>query len=48
VPFFVHRDEHGKLLVRIAPNKLFHIAAAPPSCSGFRSPSTRNPAAALS
>jgi len=30
LPFFVHRDEHGKLLVGIASDKLFHIAAVPP------------------
>jgi hypothetical protein len=27
--FFIHRDEHGKLLVCIASDKLFHIATAP-------------------
>jgi hypothetical protein len=28
--FLIHRDEHGKLLVCITSDKLFHIAAAPP------------------
>jgi hypothetical protein len=28
VTLFVHRDEHRKLLVSIAPDKLFHIAAS--------------------
>jgi len=46
VPLFVNRDEHGELLVRVASDKLFHIAAAP--SLGFCSQSTRNPAAALS
>jgi hypothetical protein len=34
VSFFIHGDEHGKLLVRVTSDKLFHTAAAPPS--GFR------------
>ena len=33
--FFVDRDEHRKLLVCIASDKLFHIAAAPPFLRGF-------------
>src|SRR5208282_1909889 len=35
MPFFVHRDEHRKLLVCVASDKLFHIAAAPPCAWGF-------------
>jgi hypothetical protein len=35
VTFFVHRDEYGELLVRIASDKLFHIAAAPPRAWDF-------------
>src|SRR6202162_6019751 len=35
VPFFVHRNENGKLLVSITSDKLFHIAAAPPCAWGF-------------
>jgi len=35
VPFFVHCDEYGKLLVRITSDKLFHNAAAPPCAGGF-------------
>src|ERR1700733_8865264 len=34
VSLFVHRNEHGELLVSVASDKLFHIAAAPP-CAGF-------------
>jgi hypothetical protein len=30
VPFFVDSDEHRELLVRIASNKMIHLAAAPP------------------
>jgi hypothetical protein len=45
--FFINRDKHGKLLVRIASDKLFHIAAAPPLL-GFCSQCKQNPAAALS
>jgi len=45
--FFIHRDEHGKLLVCVTSDKLFHIAAAPPF-QGFCSQFTQNPAAALS
>jgi len=33
--FFVHCNEHGKFLVCVASDKLFHIAAAPPKCRGF-------------
>ena len=29
--FFIHRKEHGELLVCVTSDKLFHIAAAPPS-----------------
>ncbi len=47
LPFLVHRDEHGELLVRIASDKLFHIAAAP-SLGILLSQSTRDPTAALS
>jgi hypothetical protein len=35
VPFLIHRHEHGKPLMRIASDKLFHIAAAPPCAWGF-------------
>jgi len=35
VPLFIHRHEHGKLLVSITSDKLFHIAAAPPCAWGF-------------
>jgi Domain of unknown function (DUF4338) len=28
--FFIHRDEHGKLFVCVASDKLFHIVAVPP------------------
>src|ERR1700726_2515158 len=35
VTFFVYRDEHGKLLVSVTSDKLFHIAAAPPCAWGF-------------
>src|SRR5665213_148081 len=35
VPFFVYRYEHGKLLVSVTSDKLFHIAAAPPCAWGF-------------
>jgi hypothetical protein len=47
LPFFIHGDKHGKLLVRVASDKLFHFAAAPPF-QGFCSKFTQNPAAALS
>ena len=30
VPFLIHRHEHGEVLVSVASDKLFHIAAAPP------------------
>src|ERR1700675_1419750 len=35
VSLLVHRHEHRKLLVRVASDKLFHIAAAPPCAWGF-------------
>src|SRR6266550_6756445 len=35
LPFFVHRHKHGKLLVSVTSDKLFHIAAAPPCARGF-------------
>ena len=46
LPFFIHRDEHGKLFVSVASDKLFHLAAAP--LLDFDSQSTRYRAAALS
>src|ERR1700687_4383325 len=33
--FLIHRDEYRKLLMRIASDKLFHFAAAPPCAWGF-------------
>jgi len=48
LPFFVHRDEHGKLLVGIASDKLFHISLQYLHSKGFCSQFMRNPAAALS
>src|SRR5215467_11823476 len=35
VSSFIYRDEYRKVLVCIAPDKLFHIAAAPPCAWGF-------------
>ena len=48
VPLFIHRDKHQKFLVRVASNKLFHIAAAPPSCLDFGHSVRKTPHAALS
>src|SRR5881628_509575 len=45
LPFFVDRYKNRKLLVRVASDKLFHIAAAPPSlgfaCSVSKTPLQR-------
>src|SRR5579863_7180125 len=33
--FLIHRYKHGKLLVSVTSDKLFHTAAAPPCAWGF-------------
>src|ERR1700693_3656476 len=35
VPFLIHCHKHGKLLVSVTSDKLFHIVAAPPCARGF-------------
>src|ERR1700692_3523023 len=35
MPFLIHRHKHGKLLVSVTSDKLFHIAAAPPCAWGL-------------
>src|SRR5580765_2886998 len=35
VAFLIHRYKHGKLLVCVTSDKLFHTAAAPPCARGF-------------
>src|SRR4030081_42294 len=43
VPFLIHRYKHGKLLVSVTSDKLFHIAAAPPCAWGFASSLRKTP-----